>query len=241
MINLQCRNECVVVLAAGRGFRLGCGEPKVLIEIAGKTLLDRHRETFLHYGFSSQIWVLGYEAGMVEYALKESEGPFETVINEDYEESGSGYSLKLGLEKISGETCVLDADLLYDPRVFEGLKGPGSTILYSPRETLDNETMKVYGSASSLMALQKSSYPDATCLGEAVGLCYLDEEDARAVHKIAEGFLSQGGKNFEWESLLVKLTQSSVVKPVMTKYPWIEIDFPADIEAAECLAKEFAL
>jgi len=230
------QNKVIVVLAAGRGTRMADPKPKVLIEMAGETLLERHRRAFTARGFSRQVWVLGYEAARVENALRETLGPFEVVLNTDYEQTASGFSLLLGLEKAGGPACFMDADLLYDLCLFEDLDMSRTAILYSSRDRLDDEMMKVYADGSRLVALKKDGDPGAECKGESVGMGYLDAEDAGRTIGIMRGMVSAGSQDFEWEDAVAILAGQTTVCVSPTGYEWIEMDFPADVEAGRALA-----
>jgi len=215
--------------------RLGTDVPKVLIPVAGTTLLERHRVAFSRWGFSRQIWVLGYRQAEIRQALKRTNGPFEVVVNED-KRSGSGYSLMLGLKRVGGAACFMDADLMYDSDIFGDLDMSASGVLYSPKESLDGEAVKVYGEPSRVAALRKADCPDMPVLGESVGLGFLDAAGVGGLIRVMESFLSGKGSDFEWESVVECLTRKAVLRPIKTTAPWIEIDFPADIVKAERIA-----
>ncbi len=58
-----------VLLAAGRGKRLGSTSPKVLTDVGGKTLLERHLTNMVEAGITALTIVVGFEQGQLREAL----------------------------------------------------------------------------------------------------------------------------------------------------------------------------
>ncbi len=61
-----------LMLAAGVGSRLDKGPdhpPKVLLEFAGRTLLERHIEILRHLGVDGMVMVTGYRADDIHQAI----------------------------------------------------------------------------------------------------------------------------------------------------------------------------
>ena len=55
--------DTVVILAAGRGTRMGSEMPKVLLDIGGKPVLQYAIDFWKKEGVSNFIFVLGYKQG----------------------------------------------------------------------------------------------------------------------------------------------------------------------------------
>lgn len=226
----------IIVLAAGRGLRLGREGPKVLLEIGGRSLLERHRSAFRAHGIDRQIWVVGYRAGEISDALARTEGEYQLVVNSEFAETGSGYSLMLGLEATDDATAFIDADLFYDPALMAALEGGESGIVFSRRTALDAEAVKTYGDSSRLAALRKGEFPDAAVLGESVGLGCLSAADAARLVEIMRSAESESGPEFEWESMIELLARERALRTFETDRAWVEIDFEGDVVTANMLA-----
>ena len=54
-----------ILLAAGRGRRLGSAEPKALIDIDGRTLLERHLANMVEAGITKLTIVVGFQKEMI--------------------------------------------------------------------------------------------------------------------------------------------------------------------------------
>ena len=64
-----------LLLVAGFGSRISeiTDNPKCLLELNGKTILDRHFETWIKLGFKESIIVLGFKEEMIRNHLEKYE------------------------------------------------------------------------------------------------------------------------------------------------------------------------
>jgi UDP-N-acetylglucosamine diphosphorylase / glucose-1-phosphate thymidylyltransferase / UDP-N-acetylgalactosamine diphosphorylase / glucosamine-1-phosphate N-acetyltransferase / galactosamine-1-phosphate N-acetyltransferase len=62
-------SNTVVILAAGRGTRMGCDIPKVMLQVAGKPILQHVIEFWENEGASQFIFVLGHQQEIVRQYL----------------------------------------------------------------------------------------------------------------------------------------------------------------------------
>jgi NDP-sugar pyrophosphorylase family protein len=105
--------EHVVIAAAGLGSRLGHGLPKCLVEIEGKTLLERQLALFRHV--PDVRIVVGYMEHAVMEALSRLDRRVIVVRNPDFRNTTTQDSYALGATGISGRCVFLDADIVFDP------------------------------------------------------------------------------------------------------------------------------
>jgi molybdenum cofactor cytidylyltransferase len=98
-----------VILAAGTSSRLG--EPKQLLELGGRPLLQHAVDAAMEAGLKEVIVVLGHAADEVAAALRLPPGA-RIVVNPDFE-SGQASSLRAGLRELSAE-CRAAVILLAD-------------------------------------------------------------------------------------------------------------------------------
>ena len=115
-----------VVLAAGDGSRLegNHGKPKVLLEVAGQTLLERSLASLSQLGIQDFVVVTGYGAELVEAFIEErrlQEGYNITlVVNERWPE-GNAISVLAGRDFVDERFLVAMGDHLFDPQRMRGL------------------------------------------------------------------------------------------------------------------------
>lgn len=82
-----------IILAAGQGLRMG--KQKLLLELEGRTIIERVVDTVLASKVNESIVVLGYQAGKMAEVL--GERPVKPVFNRDYR-LGQSTSLIAGIK-----------------------------------------------------------------------------------------------------------------------------------------------
>ena len=235
-----------VILAAGIGMRLGGGAgapPKCLLEFGGKSLLLRHLRILESVGVSRVAIGVGYEAGMVETELARYEGAMDvvTVFNPDYRQGNivTLWRLRGELED-GGPVLLMDADVLYDHRIMAQLvSSPSPNCFLMDREfEPGDEPVKLCLREGRVVEFGKQ-VDDALefdLQGESVGFFKLSPDIAGQLTVIAERFMAEGRTEAFYEEALRILaldaggTRFGVED--ITGLPWIEIDFPRDIETA---------
>lgn len=112
-----------LILAAGYGSRISdvTNDPKSLLKIKEKTLMDWHFEALKTVGIRNVVVVTGYKREVLEDYLSKFKKDFDIhfVRNDDYRIKGNTYSFYYGLEKIQGEFLLFDADLIYDAQILK--------------------------------------------------------------------------------------------------------------------------
>jgi phosphoenolpyruvate phosphomutase len=105
-----------VVLAASRGAELGAltaDKPKALLDIGGKTLLERIVDSFQGGGVKGVVVVRGYKKELFK------DPGLRYADNDDYEATREVHSLRLGLRGVTGPVLMSFGDVLchkYIPR-----------------------------------------------------------------------------------------------------------------------------
>ena len=109
-----------VLLAAGRGKRLGSTSPKVLTDVGGKTLLERHLANMADAGITALTIVVGFEQGQLRDALAKipTALPIDLIDNPDFVR-GSILSLQVATRvgRLDAGGIWMDADVLYPPEL----------------------------------------------------------------------------------------------------------------------------
>lgn len=107
-------NVSIVISAAGMGTRLGLGCTKALVEIEGKTLIERQLEILKDY--DDIRVVVGYQAEKVIEVVNSVRKDVMFVFNHDYRNTGTGASFWLGAQHAREYVVALDGDLLVNPQ-----------------------------------------------------------------------------------------------------------------------------
>jgi choline kinase len=234
-----------IILAAGRGKRLSGhhSRPKCLLEIGGRSLLERHLLILAQLGIQDIAITVGYKAEQVEQALDtwELHPRPQTVYNAAFNQ-GSIVSLWAIREqlRLGGEILLMDADVLYDQRL-------GQRLLQSPHENcflfdrhLDpgEEPVKLCLRAGFLVEFRKYIAEGLLydTIGESVGFFRFSEEVAYRLADRCQYYIDQSRQEAPHEEairdLLLETPECFRIEDI-TGLPWIEIDFPEDIARAQ--------
>jgi len=112
------REVGAIILAASRGQgldELTRDRPKVMIPVAGKTVLRRLVEKFNDQGVNDITVVAGYQAGAIDVR------GIRTVINSDWANTGELASLDSAIDALGEDTVLLYGDLLFRTYILSNL------------------------------------------------------------------------------------------------------------------------
>jgi phosphoenolpyruvate phosphomutase len=112
------QDAAAIILAASRGQgmdELTRDRPKVMIPVAGKTVLRRLVDKFKAQGINDITVVGGYRAEAID-----AQGA-QVVVNEDWERGSELGSLACALEAVSQDTVVIYGDLLFRTYILNNL------------------------------------------------------------------------------------------------------------------------
>lgn len=99
-----------IICAAGLGSRLKLNRPKCLLDIGGKSLIQRQIESLREVVEEIKV-VTGFKHDLVAEHL-DGLG-VGAVFNGDFETTGVADSVRLGIGDYSGEILVIDGDVLF--------------------------------------------------------------------------------------------------------------------------------
>jgi 2-aminoethylphosphonate-pyruvate transaminase len=248
----------VVVLAAGRGSRLGrLGDttPKWLLRVGDRTLAERQLDGVGRAAGAGAVAsvrvVVGHAGEEIERALADgAEVPsavdVEIVRNPDFDRLNNWWSLLLALRALPGDepVLVINADLLTDPeqvRAFvehsASTRSDGLLAIDFERQLTD-ESMKVSRTADGTLATIGKAGVEAP-VGEYIGMLMARGAPLRRLRAALEAFVDRPEAANEWYEGAVGATAADGVAWGMWAIGgdgWIEIDDDADLDAAQLLA-----
>ncbi|MFN6486116.1 MULTISPECIES: phosphocholine cytidylyltransferase family protein [unclassified Nostoc] len=235
-----------IILAAGVGRRLGKDgqiQPKCLLKFNGKSLLERHFNNLRHYQIDEIVIAVGYQAQRIQDEIKTlgAENWVSTVYNPDYTK-GSVISLwTVGQHLAAGDDILLmDADVLCDRRIIERLVKtniPNSFLLDRDFEPGD-EPVKLCVRDNYLVEFRKQVALGLNydLIGESVGFFRFGSAVAQRLATRTEKYVADGQNNEPYEEVIRDLlleTPEVFSYEDITGLPWVEIDFPQDIQRAQ--------
>jgi choline kinase len=224
-----------IILAAGVGKRLHAasgGKPKCLIPIAGRTLIDRLLDGLAVAGVRDVVVVTGYGDEDVRRALGDR---VRYLANPRFRE-GAILSLWTARDALDGPVLVMDADVLCAPSMLARLVGSpheNCFLLDASQENTGEEQMLLVR-GERVLNIVRGGAPGYELMGESIGFLKLGADAARLLRELLGRRLEQGHTGIEHEEVYPDLLERVPVGfERVDGVPWIEIDFPADVEQAE--------
>jgi choline kinase len=233
-LSVDPQGPLVVLLAAGVGRRLSDTHdgPKVLLDFAGRSLIERHLQALAAHDVRDISVTVGHQADVLRQVLA---GRAETVDNPDYRK-GSLVSLWVQRDHLrSGRTILLmDGDVLYDDRMIERLLAtPGEAVLLVDRELEPgDEPVKVCFRDGLMVDFRKQPEHAHDWHGESVGFFKFEPAMASALADRLDAYMAAGRGDLEYEEAirdLILADASRFSHADVTDLPWTEIDFPEDV------------
>jgi choline kinase len=231
------------ILAAGKGSRLGALTaelPKCLIEVGGRTLLDRSLSTMAAAGLSSVRIVVGFNGQMIRAHVESLALPLAVRIVENpyWSDTGSVVSLDLAVRDCAPAWgLVVESDLLYHPEFLtHALRDQRDRILVADASGSGDEVWVAADNAGHLSQLGKQmpQAERARAVGEFAGISLFSPAMLETFSRHAGVLLAEGRAAGHYEELVFELSQCG--NPVAVDYcpnlPWTEIDTPADLQRA---------
>jgi choline kinase/phosphatidylglycerophosphate synthase len=223
-----------IILAAGKGKRLGLNIPKCLQTVGTKTILQRQLEALAAQGIQELVVVVGYQKEVVSKAVKRM-WPHRVMFveNDDYSTTNTSYSLYLARKYMGEDFFYLNADVVFRPDLLDRLvTADGDAALAIQYKKCGAEEVKVIVNSSRIVNIGKDIDP-SQCLGEFVGAALfrksMNDRFIEALHLM----ISDGHSRDYFEGALQRITGDTVMTAVdITDIPCIEIDFPEDLERA---------
>ncbi len=235
-----------IILAAGRGSRLGvhtADRPKCLVELAGRTLLDR-QIVALREVVDDIVVVRGYAAEHI------ATPGVRYVDNHDYATRNTVDSLMKARALFEGDCLVCYSDLVYETRLLRDLiastHAVGVAVDVDFEEywvarcgsvAEDSESLRLKGDRITRLGDPAPGPEDID--GRFVGLLRFDTQGAQAVTEVydanvawADGRPWYSAKSFH-QAAMTDLLQAAIdagvrVSAVPVSRGWIEVDSEAD-------------
>jgi choline kinase len=235
-----------IILAAGRGNRLAefnpDGRPKCLLEFGGRSLLARQLDILFQCGVRQTTLVVGYEADLIidHVGTLASRPDVAFVYNPAYTK-GSVLSLLAAKEVMTSgqDVLVLDADVLFHPQIMERLIASDhqNCCLIDQDFVPGDEPVKIAIQQGKMVEFRKvlPAELEFDTLGESVGFFKFNGEIAAKISHTCSSYNTEGLLGAPHEEalrdVLLSLPSAFAVEDV-SGLPWLEVDFPEDVERA---------
>ena len=246
---MKNKNTKTIILAAGEGTRLmpyTSDRPKCMVEIDGRSLIDRQLEILKNNGISEIIIIGGYKATMLK--MKSN----KLLINDIYNKSNMLWTLFSAENELHDEVIVSYGDIVYSSNVLQRLINSNEDISVIIdldweeywKERNDNplddaETLKV-NNEGYICEIGKKPQSISEIEGQYIGLMKFSKRGILKLkslfHSEKEGitnFLGKPVKNAYMTDFLQALIDSGErVSPIFINSGWIEIDTVNDLKSS---------
>ena len=233
-----------VILAAGMAKRLRPltdTKPKCLLEVGGKTLLQRTVDAMTAAGITEFVVVTGYRGNMIRDFLT-IHYPLSTIHyldNVDYEHNNNIYSLWMSGQIVRGqEFLLMDSDILCDPAAVLRIASEPEAALAVNRHELGEEEMKVVvDDQMRITEISKTCRPE-DAMGESVGIEKMTAAYSEALFReLDQMILQEGLIDIFYERAFERLIPQGHTFRVIdtTDYFSYELDTPEDFQRAQAL------
>jgi len=229
-----------VILAAGVGKRLKPftdNHPKSLLEVGGRSLMERHLDHLARVGVERTSIVIGHYGDQIRQRFGERHHAMAIryIENPQYTR-GSILSFRAGLEGLDRAAVFMDADVLYHPEVLYRLLRatvPVCCLLDATvRET--GEEMMLGTKDGRVLGIARRVGTDWDKVGESVGFFLIDDAWLARMRAIIDEFIRRGAVDGEYEEAINSLMAEAPVAFIeVGDLPWTEIDFEEDLIKAE--------
>ena len=230
-----------IILAAGIGRRLGEAKPKIMLEFAGRSLLERHIAALDANGIGDVAITVGHGADLIRAALARLglEERVRLIENPRYRE-GSIVSLWMQRRRLASGRPVLlmDGDVLYEPRMIGRLLAAKAenALLLDRAIAPGDEPVKICLREGHIVDFAKLPQHPHDWRGESVGFFRFSPAMAASLAARTVDYVQAGRLEEEYEPAIRDLILQHPERfgyEDISDLAWTEIDFAADVERAQ--------
>ena len=241
----------VIILAAGRGTRLGYHTkeiPKGLVDVNGKSIIERQIELFKKNDVTEIIIVRGYKKE------KFSWNDVTFIDNEDFANNNQLASLVLAQNMVSGNVLILFGDLLFEQTILDQILASSSDISIAVdlnwKERYDENRNNQFPALAEIENDKITRISENKSLvrkkpsGEFFGIMKLSSKGSKILTDVIEKTKHHKGKFHDSHSFSMGKIPDIIeeiidlgftVKPILVSDKWFEVDTILDLEKAKTI------
>ncbi len=237
-----------IIIAAGLGSRLGSltkDKPKCMLEIDGKTILQRSIENFKKFGIEEIIVIRGYKKELIDYA------GIRYYYNDNFKNNNNLESLFYAEQEMNNDFIICFSDVVYEGNVLEVLlkdKSDISLVIDTAwTSKYENRTLHPISQADKVIIENEKivkigkKVNSEKAHGEFIGMAKYTSKGAeilkKTFHRAKKNYDNcpfHEAPSFE-KGHIMDITQEMIdngypVNPVAIVSGWAEIDTPEDLK-----------
>ena len=236
-----------VILAAGMGRRLGVltkDRTKCMIELNGRTLIERSLDVLSRLDLDRIVIVVGYEGQAVRDTVGDTYGsvPIQYIENPEYRTTNNIYSLFLARHVLAeADTLLLESDLVYEPKIVDDLlahPAPNVAAVDHFRTWMDGTVVTISSDHSIGQFIPKKDFNPSRIdeYYKTVNIYKLSQDYlVNRYLPFLEAYARSMGHNEYYEQVLgvvTSLDMQELVAMPLTGERWYEIDDVQDLQNA---------
>ena len=233
-----------LILAAGMGNRLNEiseTKPKILLEVSGRTILDRMLSAISVSDITDVVIVVGHCSELVMEIISNCKNlgfSITCINNRDYAKTNNIYSVHIASEYLKNKEFVLfNGDLLFQKQILTDLtkKTQEITLVVDTTKELGCEEMKIkLARTGQVIEITKEMNPE-TADGEYIGMMKFKSKGSNTFFNAVKETIENYGKDVFYESALQHLIRQNfeIYSSKTNGQDWIEIDTKQDLSNAE--------
>ncbi len=232
-----------LILAAGIAERLRpitLNHPKCLVEINGKTFMERMITNIVSYDITDINIITGFQVDKVKNYLQEHfpKLKFNFFHNDKYSETNNSYSLWLARHLIHEDFLLFDADIIFDYRILAKLLDSSHQNCLALRSTPDlgEEEIKVKVDGANKIVNISKTVPPKEAVGESIGIEKFSYQLGQQLFKkLEENILQKNRLNDFYEKSFEDIIEdgAEIYTVDVQDLKCAEVDFADDIHYVE--------
>ena len=242
-----------IILGAGQGKRLlplTEDQPKALLPVAGRRLVEWQLEAVVEAGITEIVFVSGFNATLVEellsgYRLDCGSIRIRIVHNPFYAVSDNISSCWVARGEMTDDFLLLNGDtLIRAPLLRKLLSGRHApvTLAVDRKAVYDEDDMKVRLEGTRLVDIGKRLSPD-NVNAESIGCMVFRREGPALFARYLEKMLREPDNLSLWYLSVIRQMARDGIEvdtSLISGHPWCEIDYPLDLKRAQTMLKDWA-
>ena len=234
-----------LIIGAGQGRRLlplTEEEPKALLNIGGKSLLEWQVSALIECGIEDIVFLAGFNLPAVDRSLEQLRrrypaARFSRVYNPFYNLADNLATCWMARQEMTGDFLLLNSDTLFSRPVLETLlaSAPAPISLgVDHKDRYDDDDMKVQLDGTRLLDIGKK-LPAERVQGESIGMLYFRGEGGARFVAALEDCMTKPEALRQWYlSVIAALAPQVHIQAVtISGNPWCEVDYPVDVQNAK--------
>ena len=236
-----------LILAAGKGSRLGSlteNKPKCMIDVAGKSIIDRTVESLISNNINHIIIVIGYLGNILSDYLTNKYPAVDFVFIDESklisEQHNNIYSFLVAKDElVKDDTLVIESDILFKPELITDLVDniiPNQAVI-SYFEDYMNGSCVALDENNHITTLVNLSKYEKTNLYKTVNIYKFSKDFlANTYIPYCETYMNTFGLDCYYEEPLdILVKNSNLIGYVINSKDWFEVDTQEDLDIANIL------